>query len=86
MIFNHSIKMGLVKINGTTRFHKYKYSRCDGVTGYEVGVNIIPKRFGVLFYIWITNERKRLEYQLRGKDEYIEILKEMITMLSPWRN
>jgi len=82
MIGNYSFKFGIYNMNGTTRFHKYKYSRGDGVTGYEIGMNIIPRKFGFLFYLWVTNKRKNLEFKLRGKEEYIEYLKELITMMA----
>ena len=81
MISNYRLRFGWVKTTGTKRVHWYRY-KSEEQTGYELGVNIVPRRFGVLVYMWIVNTKAELENKLRQKEEYIESLKDIIRMLS----
>ena len=80
MIFNHSVRINIIRTSGSKVFHYFKY-RGIGTTGYELGVNIIPKRFGILFYMWIDNNDKLLKKRIQEQKELIDDLKETLFML-----
>lgn len=84
MLFNYQLKIGCIRTRGTTRFHTYKY-KTEGKTGYELGVNIIPRKFGVLLYLWIINKEEQLREVIREKDDEIEHLMELIKVCMNWR-
>jgi hypothetical protein len=79
--FNYKVKTGWGLTNGVTRLH-YSRSKWEDRIGYEVGVNILPGRFGVFFYLWIINIKKALAKKLVEKQNHIGILKELITLLN----
>jgi len=77
-IFQYEIKGGIIRTNGVTRLHHASY-KTSYYRGYSIGVNIIPKRFGVCLYIGITNTIKELEsvveYHQNKYKDLLELIK-----------
>lgn len=80
MLFNYRVRLGFIRTNGTKRLHYFKLKR-EGETGYELGINIIPRRLGGLIYMWITNNDVILRKRLQQKNETIDDLIDTIKMV-----